>query len=387
MAWAGGWKGLPEVTQTMQTSILPGPMQTALRIALLLDPINLRTKAGGHAPMLARELLGRGHHVRGFGVPAAAIPHSAVDTPPGEGGLRGFGADAIIAYDALSPSAVRGARAADRQEVPLILVESAMQERGKPLRRFWNRVGRVLWGGYVRKRAAGVIALDPVAADRAIEMGFEQDLIRVLPQGVDVAQFRPGLLSSSLPTHRVFGRILLYVGRLDVGRGVDVLVDAFAKTVGQRLDWNLVLAGEGPEELALRARVDRIGVASRVHFFPRPQSDELPGLMGGSTLLAVPATTDDVLGRQIPRAMACGLPVLASNRPRLAALISDDESGLLLESGDVEAWKAGLMRAAGAPAKRRRWGAHAREVAVKRLSWDRIAEGFEEEILARRERE
>jgi glycosyltransferase involved in cell wall biosynthesis len=45
------------------------------------------------------------------------------------------------------------------------------------------------------------------------------------------------------------------------------------------------------------------------------------------------------------------------------------------------------MRAAGAPAKRRRWGAHAREVAVKRLSWDRIAEGFEEEILARRERE
>jgi glycosyltransferase involved in cell wall biosynthesis len=371
----------------MQTSILPGPMQTALRIALLLDPINLRTKAGGHAPMLARELLGRGHHVRGFGVPAAAIPHSAVDTPPGEGGLRGFGADAIIAYDALSPSAVRGARAADRQEVPLILVESAMQERGKPLRRFWNRVGRVLWGGYVRKRAAGVIALDPVAADRAIEMGFEQDLIRVLPQGVDVAQFRPGLLSSSLPTHRVFGRILLYVGRLDVGRGVEVLVDAFAKTVGQRLDWNLVLAGEGPEELALRARVDRIGVASRVHFFPRPQSDELPGLMGGSTLLAVPATTDDVLGRQIPRAMACGLPVLASNRPRLAALISDDESGLLLESGDVEAWKAGLIRAAGAPAKRRRWGAHAREVAVKRLSWDRIAEGFEEEILARRERE
>jgi len=218
-------------------------------------------------------------------------------------------------------------------------------------------------------------------------MGFEQDLIRVLPQGVDVAQFRPGLLSSSLPTHRVFGRILLYVGRLDVGRGVEVLVDAFAKTVGQRLDWNLVLAGEGPEELALRARVDRIGVASRVHFFPRPQSDELPGLMGGSTLLAVPATTDDVLGRQIPRAMACGLPVLASNRPRLAALISDDESGLLLESGDVEAWKAGLIRAAGAPAKRRRWGAHAREVAVKRLSWDRIAEGFEEEILARRERE
>jgi phosphatidylinositol alpha-mannosyltransferase len=216
-------------------------------------------------------------------------------------------------------------------------------------------------------------------------MGFSPDLVRVLPQGVDVAQFRPGLLSSWLPSHRVYGRILLYVGRLDEGRGIEVLVDAFAKTVGQRLDWNLVLAGEGPRELSLRARVDRLGVASRVHFFPRPQSDELPGLMGGCTLLAVPATTDDVLGRQIPRAMACGLPVLASDRPRLSALFKDEECGLLLESGDVAAWEAGLIKAAGSPAKRLRWGTRARDVAVKVLSWDRIAEGVEDELLALRE--
>ena len=358
-------------------------MQTALRIALVLDPINLRTKAGGHAPMLARELLGLGHHVRGFGVPAASIPHSAPDAPQGEGGgLRSFRADAIIAYDALSPSSVIGARAAERAGVPLLLVEAAMPERGKPLRRTWNWLGRAFWGGYVRSKTAGVIALDPVASDHAIEMGFDAGLIRVLPQGVDVAQFRPGLLSSSLPSHRIFGRILLYVGRLDVGRGVEVLVDAFARTVGQRLDWNLVLAGEGPLEAALRARVDRLGVASRVHFLPRPQSAELPGLMGGSTLLAVPATTDEVLGRQIPRAMACGLPVLASRRPRLAALVEDEECGLLLDSGDADSWAAGLMRAAGAPAKRRRWGARAREIALKRLSWDQVAVGFEEQILS-----
>jgi glycosyltransferase involved in cell wall biosynthesis len=82
--------------------------------------------------------------------------------------------------------------------------------------------------------------------------------------------------------------------------------------------------------------------------------------------------------------MACGLPVLASNRRRLAALFLDDECGLLIESGDVTAWEAGLMNAAGSPAKRRRWGVRARERATKDLSWERIAEGFEEEILTRR---
>ena len=361
-------------------------MQTALRIALVLDPINLRTKAGGHAPMLARELLGLGHHVRGFGVPAGAIPHSAPDLAPGErGGLRGFRPDAIIAYDALSTASVRGAKAADREGVPLLLIEPAMPARGGPLRSVWNWFGRALWGSYVRSKTAGVVALDPVAAAHAEDLGFDDSVVSVLPQGVDVAQFRPGLLSSSLPTHRIFGRILLYVGRLDVGRGVEVLIDAFARTVGQRLDWNLVLAGEGPLESALRARVDRLGVASRVHFLPRPQSAELPGLMGSSTLMAVPAITDEVLGRQIPRAMACGLPVLASRRPRLEALVQDEDCGLLLESGDVDSWAAGLMRAAGAPVKRRRWGVRAREIAVTRLSWDKVAVGFEEQLFSMRE--
>ncbi|MCH2103305.1 MAG: glycosyltransferase [Planctomycetes bacterium] len=361
-------------------------MQTALRIALVLDPINLRTKAGGHAPMLARELLGRGHHVRGFGVPAGAIPHSASDAGPGEGGLRSFNADAVIAYGALSPSALRGARAADKQGAPLLLVESAMRPRMGLTAELLGSVGKMFWGGYVRKRAARVIALDPVASQRVIEMGFSPELLRVLPQGVDVSQFRPGLLSSWLQTHRVYGRILLYAGRLDEGRGVEVLVEAFARTVGQRLDWNLILAGEGPLEHALRAQVDRLGVASRVHFFPRPQAAELPGLMGGCTLLAVPATTDDVLGRQIPRAMACGLPVLASDRPRLTALFQDEECGLLVRSGDVSAWEVALLKAAGSPAKRMRWGARARDVAVSILSWDRIAEGVEEELLSLRER-
>ena len=50
----------------------------------------------------------------------------------------------------------------------------------------------------------------------------------------------------------------------------------------------------------------------------------------------------------------------------------------------MTAWETGLMNAAGSPAKRRRWGVRGREIATKDLSWERIAEGFEEEILMRR---
>src|SRR5262245_48570719 len=56
----------------------------SLRVALLLDPLSLslagtglRVKWASHAPELAREFLGRGYHVRGFGAPAGLIPRSS----------------------------------------------------------------------------------------------------------------------------------------------------------------------------------------------------------------------------------------------------------------------------------------------------------------------
>ncbi|MEW6072736.1 MAG: hypothetical protein AB1726_09120, partial [Planctomycetota bacterium] len=107
-------------------------MSDSLRIALLLDPLSLRledplhlrVKWGRHATELARELLGRGHTVRGFGAPPGLIPRSgeeparpgpAEDAGRGPGrALRAFAPELVVAYEALSPAAFRGARLARR---------------------------------------------------------------------------------------------------------------------------------------------------------------------------------------------------------------------------------------------------------------------------------
>ena len=108
----------------------------------------------------------------------------------------------------------------------------------------------------------------------------------------------------------------------------------------------------------------------------------MPGLIGSSTLLAVPAVDDSVRGKQIPRAMACGVGVLASDLARLRWLVEDDQTGLLAAPGDRVAWTAVLARAAGAPMARRRWGLRARERAEERFDWAQVAESFEEVLLA-----
>jgi glycosyltransferase involved in cell wall biosynthesis len=371
----------------------------SLRIALILDPLSvsldgpmhLRVKWGDHARRLARELLGRGHHVRGFGAPPGLIPRSSEVPFEGEtrglgGRLRGFAPDVMIAYDALSPAAMRGARMARKLGGTLLLVESALPGGGRWHERVLHRVGEFLWGPYVRRTAGGVVALDSVSRERALTEGFASDLIRVVPHGVDISDFRPGLTSTLVARHRIRGRILLYVGRLERSRGLETLVTAFSRTVGQRSDWNLVVAGQGTAAPALHAQARRLGVGDRVHWLARPRREELPGLMGASTLLAVPALDDHVLGRQVARALACGLPVLASDLPRLRHLVRDGENGLLVSAGNVEAWTQAIRRAASSPVARRRWAQEGRTFAEATLAWPRVAAEFEEVILEGRAR-
>ena len=132
----------------------------------------------------------------------------------------------------------------------------------------------------------------------------------------------------------------------------------------------------------MRALVDRLGIGSCVHWVGTPRLEEVAGLMGSSTLFAVPGMADSVRGQHIPKAMACGLPVLCSEKPLLQFLVEPEGSGLIVPGGDLEAWTAALRRAAMSPETRRRWGKRAREIAEERLAWSHVARQIEARLVA-----
>jgi len=352
----------------------------SLRIALIVNPFTLRRKGGEHAPELARELLGLGHTVRGFGAPPGVIPRSGSDDARGDEpmGVKAFAPDVVVAYDVLSPAAWIGTRVARRLEIPLVLVETGTRSDERDWRsRLLLPIGELLWGPYIRRTAHAVVALDPIARERALRRGFAANRIVILPAGVDLNTYRPGLASGLVTRHHVRGRVLLYVGSIAQNRGLSILIDAFAQTVGQRSDWNLVFAGDGPAQRELRAQIDRLGIGSRVHWIGRPREEELPGLMSASTLLAVPALDDSVRGQHIPRAMASGLCVIASEKPALAGLLEHEQTGLVARAGDLPAWIDALRRASMSPDARRRWSQRARERAERELAWTQVARRIE----------
>jgi glycosyltransferase involved in cell wall biosynthesis len=362
-------------------------MTPTLRIALLVDPITVLSKGARHAVELARELDRRGHDVRLFGAPPALIAGSegaaAPVRPVKMGGVLGFQPQVVVAYDALSPVAWIGSRVARRQGVPLILVEHKLQGESS-VRRVLTRIGEALWGRFVRSTVSSLVALDPVARDQAMREGFDPECVRTLPQGVDMSRYRPGLSSPLIFRHRICGRILLHAGSHESHSGLEMLIEAFARTVGQRGDWSLVLAGRRAAPPRLRAAAHRTGVGARIHFLKVAEAD-LPALYSSSTLVAQPALDDRTTGLSVLRAMSAGRPVLASDLPRLSFAIEPEANGLLAPAEDLAAWTRMIQRAASSPEARKRWGRRGREIAAERFAWSKLGADWEATLLAARE--
>lgn len=357
---------------------MPAP-SSPTRIALLLDPLTVLTKGGHHAAGVARELARRGYLVRTFGAPVGSAPHSSAQEESRSGRERSvvaFEPELLVSWDAMSPASWLGARCSRRLERPLVVVEPGSFAQGTLWERALWRIGESLWGRVVRRQLAALIATDPVARDHAVAQGFPEELVDLVPTGVDVERFRPDPAGRWTGARGVQGRFVLYVGRVDSVRGVGVLLQAFADTLA-RGRWSIVLCGVGDARRELRYEARRRGIADRVHFLAKPEPEELAPLFARASLLAVPALDDSVRGIQLARAMACGRPVIASDLPRLAALVDDEETGLLVPPGDVRAWSEALTRMAGAPVLRRRVGAAARAAAVERWAWPAIGERLE----------
>ncbi|HUR28776.1 MAG TPA: glycosyltransferase, partial [Planctomycetota bacterium] len=293
-------------------------MSVPLRIALVVDPLSARLFGGEHAAGLARALSAHGHEVGLFGAsfpsprdvddstrsvldPSAPPDVTAVpverrlrdrERENGKRHLLQFAPEALIAYDAMSPTACLAAQTARRLRVPLVLVEHGSGGQvARTLFRGLSRVGSSLWGPYVRRTASCVVALDPWSLSQARREGFPLERVRVVPHGVDTERFRPGLVSTLGSRHRIQGRVVLSLGPLESASRHELVIDAFARTVGRRSDWSLVIAGEGSQRARLRAFADCAGVGARVHWVGELPESELPNALSSATI-AVLSSTD-----------------------------------------------------------------------------------------------
>jgi glycosyltransferase involved in cell wall biosynthesis len=219
-----------------------------------------------------------------------------------------------------------------------------------------------------------VLSPSPASDARLIEMGIAGERIGRWDRGVDFARFDPALREAgALP-----GEIsVLYAGRLTREKGVDLLAEAFLAARWRDPRLHLVLAGGGPEEDALRERLDE-----HATFLGWLHGQDLARAYASADLFLFASRTD-TFGQVILEAQASGLPVVAVGEGGPASLIADGETGRLT-AATPEALAAGLLELAHTPLLRERIRKAGRAVARER-SWEaslqRLASGYRSAVL------
>jgi glycosyltransferase involved in cell wall biosynthesis len=134
----------------------------------------------------------------------------------------------------------------------------------------------------------------------------------------------------------------LYVGSVMPHKNLLRMVDAFATAAGRR-PGRLVIRGSGrpPHVKALRERIARLGLESRVDWQPYAAPEELPRLYRGARMLLLPSLSEG-FGLTALEAMACGTPVITSNTSSLPEVVGD--AALLVDPLDTGALGNAIAR-------------------------------------------
>jgi glycosyltransferase involved in cell wall biosynthesis len=219
-------------------------------------------------------------------------------------------------------------------------------------------------------RGVPIVAVSESTRDDLVARGLDPGLISVVPNGIDIEWFTPGA-----PEERYEVPTLVFLGRLNRYKRVDLVLEALASLASRGLEARFMVAGAGVERGPLEALSAKLGLADRVRFLGFVSEEKKLEILRRSWVHVLTSAKEG-WGISNIEAAACGTPTVASDSPGLRESVVHGETGLLVPHGDVPALAAALESLLTEPETRAAMG-HRAETFARRLTWDATAEGVE----------
>lgn len=195
----------------------------------------------------------------------------------------------------------------------------------------------------ILKKADAFSAISPEIASEWTSSGIPSDKIYRIPNSVDTKRFIPvelaqkNLLRKKLGLPQSAG-IVIYTGRLVSYKGLPLLLNVWNELRLKHENVLLILAGTGGLDIhnceeELQAYVKSAALNGQILFTGAVQN--VPEYLQASDIFAFP-TENDAFPSSIVEAMACGLPVITTPVGAIKTIVTDRETGLLIQPGNGE---------------------------------------------------
>ncbi|HEY8466686.1 MAG TPA: glycosyltransferase [Solirubrobacterales bacterium] len=220
--------------------------------------------------------------------------------------------------------------------------------------------------------ATRVIAVCEAERRNAASVG-PASRVRVVYNGVDPVR-RDAVHPALAELRAAHSFVACAIAELRDSKGIDALLEAFARARREDGSISLAIAGDGPERASLEALAHRLGLGSAVRFLgatPGPDS-----VLAGADAF-VNAAYAEAFPYTVIEAMSGGVPVIATDVGGTAEAIGRrGEAGVLVPARDADALARALLELARDPERRAAMGARGRAEYERRFTRERMLAGI-----------
>ncbi len=217
-----------------------------------------------------------------------------------------------------------------------------MRVHGSDINDFFGYKGRKQSILEAIRRSDAVVSVNGDLREFLILHGADPERIHVIYNGIDRSLFTPldkGTCRLKLGLDRRTG-IIVFAGNLKPVKGVDLLLHAFSGIA--REDLQLHILGDGPMHGSLERIASSLGIGDRVFFHGSVAHGEIGEWYGACDLFCLPSFHEGT-PNVILEALACGVPVVASDTGGIPEIVKPD-SGILFKAGDADGLRDALEK-------------------------------------------
>lgn len=248
-----------------------------------------------------------------------------------------------------------------------------------------ERLNDLAIGKETLKEADKIIAVSNATKDYVLSLGAKPEKIKVLHNGVDLNRFRP-LAGKREEIRRKLGipqnaTVVITVRRLVYKNGIDTLIESANLAVKKNPKIIFLVVGKGPDLNNVQVRIKQLGIENNFRLTGFVKDEELPFYYNTADLFVLPSKSGEGLPLVALEAMACGLPVIATNVGGISEIMMDSY-GKLVPPNNPESLAKAILDFSEVDFSSRK--SELRALVEQKYSWDtnveRLIEIYEELI-------